>query len=70
MINGESGLKPVYTWFSVLELAQIVGHTNSKMILENYARFIKGEHLKINRSFNPFHNGGDIRGDTEQMQLS
>lgn len=48
---------------SVLEIAQIVGHTNSKMILENYARFIKGEHLKIRSSFNPFLDG-DIRGDT------
>lgn len=49
---------------SVLEIAQIVGHTNSKMILENYARFIKGEHLKIRSSFNPFFDGdmgGDIR---------
>lgn len=53
---------------SVLEIAQIVGHTNTKMILENYARYIEGEHLKIKRSFNPFQNGGvthgDIRGDT------
>jgi len=48
---------------SVLEIAQIVGHTNSKMILENYARFIKGEHLKIRSSFNPFFDG-DIRGDS------
>lgn len=55
---------------SVLEIAQIVGHTNSKMILEHYARFIKGEHLKISRSFNPFSGKcearGDIRGDTQE----
>lgn len=50
---------------SVLEIAQIVGHTNSKMILENYARFIKGEHLKIRSSFNPFLDG-DIRGDIKK----
>jgi len=48
---------------SVLEIAQIVGHTNSKMILEHYARFITGEHLKINRSFDPLFCGGDTRGD-------
>jgi len=59
---------------SVLEIAQIVGHTNTKMILENYARFIRGEHLKISRSFDPFKSrgdmDGDIRGDTDKMQLS
>jgi len=27
---------------SALEIAQIVGHTNPKMIIENYARYIKG----------------------------
>jgi len=26
------------------------------MILEKYAKFIKGEQLKIKRSFNPFKN--------------
>lgn len=59
---------------SVLEIAQIVGHSNSKMILENYARFIKGGHLKISRSFYPFKSrgdmDGDIRGDTDKMCLS
>ena len=53
---------------SVLEIAQMVGHTNTKMILERYAKFIKGEHLKIQRDFDPFKNGvttlGDTRGDT------
>lgn len=49
---------------SVLEIAQIVGHTNSKMIIENYARFIKGEHLKISHTFNPFQTNGDTRGDS------
>lgn len=55
---------------SVLEIAQIVGHINTKMILENYARFIKGEHLKISRSFDPFISRGDMNGDTDKMQLS
>ncbi len=58
---------------SVLEIAQIVGHTNTKMILENYARFIKGEHLKISRSFDPFKRrgdtDGDICGDTEKKLI-
>ena len=56
---------------SVLEIAHIVGHTNSKMILERYAKHIKGEHLKINKSFDPFKNGvtkrGDTRGDTKHI---
>jgi integrase len=51
---------------SVLEIAQIVGHTNSKMIIENYARYIKGEHLKISSSFNPLQINGDSRGDTKK----
>ncbi|BCD59575.1 MULTISPECIES: tyrosine-type recombinase/integrase [unclassified Nitratiruptor] len=39
---------------SVLELAQIVGHVGPEMIYKNYARYIKGEHLKINRHLDPF----------------
>ena len=39
---------------SVLELAQIVGHANSEPIIKNYARFIKGEHLRISREIDPF----------------
>ena len=39
---------------SILELAQMVGHANSESIIKNYARFIKGEHLKIKRDFDPF----------------
>ncbi len=39
---------------SVLELAQIVGHSSPEMIYKNYARYIKGEQLKINRSLDPF----------------
>jgi len=53
---------------SVLEIAQMAGHTNTKMILERYAKYIKGEHLKISRAFDPFKNSvttrGDSRGDT------
>lgn len=39
---------------SILELAQMVGHSNTEPIIKNYARFIEGEHLKIDRGFNPF----------------
>ena len=39
---------------TLMELAQMVGHKNTEMIVRNYARFIKGEHLKIDRSFDPF----------------
>lgn len=39
---------------SILELAQMVGHSNSEPIMKNYAMFIEGEHLKIDRDFSPF----------------
>ena len=41
-------------YVSVLELAQIVGHKNSTEIMQNYARFIEGEHLKISKKLDPF----------------
>ncbi len=39
---------------SMLDIAQIVGHTNTEMIVRNYAKYIKGEHLKINKKLNIF----------------
>lgn len=39
---------------SIMEIAQIVGHTNTQMIIQNYAKFIKGEHLKVDRSLKLF----------------
>ena len=39
---------------SILEIAQIVGHSNTEMIVKNYANFIKGEQLKISRRIDPF----------------
>jgi len=51
---------------SMLEIAQMVGHTNTKMIIEHYAKYINGEQLKISRSFNPFgfgHTSGHIEGN-------
>jgi len=38
----------------MLDIAQIVGHSNTEMIIRNYAKFIKGEHLKINRYLDIF----------------
>jgi len=40
--------------FSMLDIAQIVGHSNTEMIVRNYAKFIKGEHLKMDRDLNIF----------------
>lgn len=42
------------TDLSILEVAQMVGHTSSKMIIQNYGQFIKGEHLKIDRRIKLF----------------
>ena len=43
-----------YTDLSILEIAQIAGHTSTQMIIQNYGRYIKGEHLKIDRSLKLF----------------
>lgn len=43
-----------YTDLSILEVAQIVGHTTTQMIVQNYGKYIKGEHLKIDRSMSLF----------------
>ena len=39
---------------SIMDIAQIVGHTTTQMIIQNYAKYIKGEHLKIDRGLNLF----------------
>lgn len=39
---------------SILEIAQIVGHSSTQMIIQNYGKFIKGEHLKIDRGIKLF----------------
>ena len=36
---------------SALEIAQMVGYANTKIIFQNYARYIKDEHLKIDKKF-------------------
>ena len=39
---------------SMFNIAQIVGHSNTEMIVRNYAKFIASEHLKVDRSINIF----------------
>lgn len=39
---------------SVLEIAQMAGHTSIQMIVKHYGKFIKNEHMKINRSLKLF----------------
>ncbi len=39
---------------SILDVAQLAGHKNTKMIVNNYAMFIKNEHLKISRELDIF----------------
>lgn len=39
---------------SILEIAQIVGHTTTQMIVQNYGKYIKGEHLRIDRNLKLF----------------
>ena len=38
----------------VLEVAQMAGHTTTQMIIQNYGKYIKGEHLKIDKSLKLF----------------
>lgn len=46
--------------FKILDIAAIVGHTSSEMIIKNYAGFIKDEHLKINTNIAIFGHSLDI----------
>jgi len=43
-----------YSDLSIMEIAQIVGHTTTQMIVQNYAKYIKGEHLRIDRNLKLF----------------
>jgi len=43
-----------YSGLSILEIAQIVGHTTTQMIIQHYGKYIKGEHLKIDRNIKLF----------------
>lgn len=47
--------------FSVLQIAQIVGHSSPRMIMTTYAGFIKSEHLKIDVKTDLYgHNTGTV----------
>lgn len=39
---------------NTLDIAQMVGHENTSMITQTYAKYLKNEHLHINRSFDIF----------------
>ena len=43
-----------YSDLSILEIAQLAGHSSTQMIIQNYGRFIKGEHLKIDKGLKIF----------------
>jgi integrase len=43
-----------YSDLSVMEIAQIVGHTTTQMIIQNYAKYIKGEQLRLDRKLKLF----------------
>ncbi|MDO9306062.1 MAG: tyrosine-type recombinase/integrase, partial [Sulfuricurvum sp.] len=40
--------------YSILQIAKIAGHVNTEMIVKNYAKYIRGEQLKIDRSTDIF----------------
>jgi len=39
---------------SIMQIAQMTGHTTTQMIIQNYAKYIKGEHLKVDRKLKLF----------------
>ena len=39
---------------SIMQIAQMTGHTTTQMIIQNYAKYIKGEHLKVDRDLKLF----------------
>ena len=53
--------------FKIMEIAAIVGHTSPQMIMTNYVRFIKNNHLKVDTSIDLFANHGDTLGDTNKI---
>ena len=47
--------------FSILQIAQMVGHASPRMIMSTYAGFVQSEHLKIDVKTNLFgHNMGTV----------
>ncbi len=45
---------PLDSGLSVLDIAQMAGHTSIQMIVKHYGKFIKNEHMKISRSLKLF----------------
>jgi integrase len=43
-----------YSNLSILEVAQLAGQSSTQMIIQNYGKFIKGEHLQIDRKIQLF----------------
>jgi integrase len=39
---------------TLMQVAQILGHTTIEMLIRNYAKYIKGEHLKVSRDLKLF----------------
>lgn len=59
-------------YISASEIAQILGHTSSKTMFDHYAKFIKGEQLKIDRNIDIFANENTITDsftDTDNFKL-
>ncbi len=51
----------------ITDLAQIVGHANTQMIMTTYAKYIKGEHLNINRDVCLYGVGGTNGGTIDTL---
>jgi integrase len=55
--------------FKIMEIAAIVGHTSPRMIMTNYAGFIKDNHLQVDTNIDLFQvNVGDTLGDTLKIR--
>ena len=54
----------------ITDLAQIVGHVNTQMIMTRYAKFIKGEHLQISRDVCLYKSEGTVKGTIETLSDS
>ena len=39
---------------SIMQIAQLCGHATTQMIIQNYGKYIKGEHLKVDRDLKLF----------------
>jgi len=52
----------------ITDLAQVVGHANTQMIMTRYAKFIKGEHLKINRDVCLYRAEGTVLGYSHNLK--